>query len=58
MKDLYEKYVGQKALVVLEGLKVEVIIVDVKISYGRERYQVEPVSGEGSKWVEKVTLVK
>lgn len=40
--------------VLLGGLRVDVRILDVKQSYGRTRYQVAPVSGVGSVWVENV----
>lgn len=40
--------------VLLGGLRVDVRIVDVKVSYGRTRYLVTPLSGVGSVWVETV----
>lgn len=58
MKELYEKYVGKKATAFLGGLSVEVNIVDVKVSYNRERYQITPVAGSGKVWVENVHLIE
>lgn len=58
MKELIEKYLGKKATVFLGGLKVEVKIVDVKTSYGRDRFQITPTAGSGEVWVESVTLIK
>ena len=56
MKDLIEQYVGQRAYVQAGGMLVEVIILDVKQAYGKERYQVSPVSGQGEVWVENLRL--
>lgn len=59
MKELIDKYVGKKATVVCDlSLTIEVKILDVKMSYGRERYLVTPVAGSGEVWVEAVTLTK
>ena len=57
MKALLEKYVGKKGFVYLEGLKVEVKILDVKSSYGKERFLITPVAGGGEVWKEQITLV-
>jgi hypothetical protein len=56
MKNEVEKYVGQKGWIKLGLLTVDVNITDVKQAYGKTRYQVEPVSGKGSAWVEDVVL--
>jgi hypothetical protein len=56
MKELMEA-VGKKGLVYLEGLKVEVEILDVKNSYGNTRYLIKPVAGTGEVWKEQVTLI-
>lgn len=57
MKEQITKYVGQKGIIQLGGLKVEVDILDFKMSYGRERFLVTPVSGEGEVWVESVDII-
>lgn len=56
MKELYEKYVGKDARILLGGLEINVKITDVKMSWGKERYFVTPEAGEGSVWVETVVL--
>lgn len=56
MKDLYEKYVNRNAEITLGGLQVNVVIKDVKVSWGKERFLVSPLSGAGSIWVESVTF--
>lgn len=48
------EYVGKKAVVSLGGLEVNVKITDYKVTYGRERFQVIPLNGEGQIWIEKV----
>lgn len=58
MKKEVETYVGKKAKVELGGLTVEVKVLDVKKSYGKDRYQITPVAGKGEVWVEKVELIK
>lgn len=56
MKELIEKYVGKKGTIDAGGLKVEVEILDVKLAWGKERYEVQPVAGSGKVWVESITL--
>jgi hypothetical protein len=35
----------------IRGLRVACIITNVKISYGHQRVQIQPVAGEGRAWV-------
>ncbi len=51
--------VGQKGTVpALDGaIRVGVKVLDVKQSYGKTRYLVQPLVGLGSAWVENFTLV-
>lgn len=56
MKNLIEKFVGKTGMIHTGGLKVDVTVLDVKMSYGRERYLVTPVSGAGEVWVETIAL--
>lgn len=46
------KLIGQEVAVFVGGLNVNVRITDVKQSYGKTRYLVTPLSGEGAVWVE------
>lgn len=57
MKELYEKYMNKRARILAGGLGVQVKIVDVKMSWGRERFRVIPVAGDGAVWVESVQLL-
>lgn len=57
MKELIEKYVGKKAFVQqISNFVVEVVIKDVKKSYGQLRFLVAPVAGKGEIWVEKLSF--
>lgn len=58
MKELYEKYVGKGGHIFLGGLKIHVICKDVKLSWGKERFLVEPTAGQGEIWVESLILIK
>jgi hypothetical protein len=54
MKEKLAK-IGTGAKVQTEwGFYVNVIIKDYKNSYGNDRWYVEPLSGEGGAWVQKV----
>jgi hypothetical protein len=46
--------IGKTAEIHLNGLTIEVKILDVKQSYGRTRYQVTPVAGSNEIWVESI----
>lgn len=46
------KLIGQEVAVSVGGLNVNVRITDVKQSYGKTRYLVTPLSGNGAVWVE------
>lgn len=50
------KLIGKLAMVNIGGLCVDVEIVDYKTSYGKDRWLVKPVSGEGKIWVEAFTI--
>ena len=45
-------YVGQTELLSSDKLRFFVRILDAKIAYGRVRFLVSPVSGEGQVWVD------
>jgi hypothetical protein len=54
----FAAYLGKQATVQVGGLTVQVIIANVKQSYGRTRFLVSPVAGSGSIWIESVTLTQ
>jgi hypothetical protein len=58
MKKQIDEYVGKKGEIKLGKLIVEVNIINVKNSYGRDRFLISPVAGKGEIWVEKVSLKK
>jgi len=49
---------GQEMMCRFEDLKIRVKIEDIKISYGRARFLVKPLAGEGKQWVEIERLSK
>lgn len=48
------KLLGKKGIIRLGGLRIEVEILDVKVSYGRNRYLIAPIAGAGEIWVESI----
>jgi hypothetical protein len=57
MKNLIEKYVGKGATIRVKNFKFEVLINDVRTSYGKEQFLVSPMSGSGESWVEEIELL-
>lgn len=48
--------VGKKGMYTLRGdggIAIEVVIMDYKNSYGRDRWLVKPVAGTGEVWTEQ-----
>ena len=39
------------------GLEVDVMVVDSKVSYGQVRIKIEPLSGLGSVWVQAHSVI-
>lgn len=50
--------IGKVGSIFIGGLVVYVKVLDYKNSYGKDRWQVEPVEGEGKIWVESVSINK
>lgn len=48
--------IGKMGTIRLGGLTINVRILDFKWTYGRDRWQVEPISGSGAVWVETVDI--
>ena len=55
MKDKLEK-IGKEGTIFVGGLKVLVCVKDYKQSYGRDRWLVTPLAGEGEVWSESVNF--
>jgi hypothetical protein len=51
IRELNDK-IDSTVLVALGGLLVKCIVLDVRIRYGVEDYQVQPIEGSGQKWIE------
>ena len=45
------KQIDKIALFYSESMRFRVKIIDVKTAFGRIDYLVEPIAGDGSKWV-------
>ena len=48
--------IGKEGSIAIGGLRVKVIVTDVKNSYGKDRYEVTPIAGSGSIWTEQNPL--
>lgn len=49
-------WIGRRALLRLDPMLIEVTVNDVKVSYGNVRFLVQPVAGQGEKWIEASSL--
>lgn len=53
--------IGKKGRIFVQkpaGIQVDVEVLDVKVSYGQNRWLVKPVSGAGECWVESVEILE
>ncbi len=48
----------EKLFIELEGLRVEVKVVDKRTKFGFNQYLVIPVAGSGEKWVNEASILK
>lgn len=46
--DAYKNLVGN---IIIDGLTIEVVVMDARLIYGRLDFSVTPKSGNGTKWV-------
>lgn len=46
-----ESYKNITGTITLDGLTVDVKVIDARVAYGRLDFSVEPLSGSGSRWV-------
>lgn len=44
-------HLGKLVYLTVDSIRFCCIVADAKKAYGHERYQLEPVAGEGSMWV-------
>lgn len=56
LQEKLKTYLNKKGIVRVGGLEIKVTIKDFKISYGKERFLIEPIAGNGEIWTEKVQL--
>lgn len=50
------KIIGRQAVYSVDGIFVDVLIKDFKVSYGVPRVLIIPLSGRGEKWVNTTTV--
>ena len=52
------KMIGQNGHIFGAGdMRISVRIVDVKVSYGQVRYQITPLAGDGTAWINVDSIV-
>ncbi len=51
-------YKGEKAYWEVEGVFMEMEVVEVEVKFGKFRYIIKPVTGKGSTRVEKLHRIK
>jgi len=58
MKETFEKYLKKEATFAIDNMNVDVIISDIKMSYGEYKFEIKPKSGSGYRWttLNKLTL--
>jgi hypothetical protein len=49
-------FIGRIGYIYLSGLRINVKIIDIKERWGRTRYLVKPVDGDGEIWVENIRI--
>lgn len=47
------KLIGTVKTVLIKGLTVDVEVLDYKNSWGKDRWLVTPVAGQGETWIEE-----
>jgi hypothetical protein len=45
--------IGKTGTYQIKDMKINVEVLDAKVSWGQTRYLITPVSGEGSRWVQE-----
>lgn len=56
LAQVVEKYLNKKANLKVDGITIEVTVMDVRYSYGKIRFGVTPIAGSGIGYFEDVTL--
>lgn len=48
--------IGKTGSIYIQGLRIAVSVTDVKVSYGKPRWMVTPITGAEQIWVESIEL--
>lgn len=49
-------YQGKRATYMLNNMEFNMTVIDSKMAYGRTLVLIEPVSGQGRKWVDLTSV--
>lgn len=52
----YTHLIGAHGSITVGELHIDVRVLDVKQSYGKTRYLVQPIAGSGQQWMEQVAF--
>ncbi len=52
----YSHLIGVQGIITIGSLHIDVRVLDVKQSYGKTRYLVQPIAGSGQQWMEQVNV--
>lgn len=52
----FTNLIGAQGSITVGELHIDVRVLDVKQSYGKVRYLIQPVAGSGQQWMEHVTI--
>lgn len=50
------KNIGKPAIVLLDGLRIPVTIIDVRQAFGRIDYKIQPIGSPDSKYVDSTRV--
>lgn len=53
----FSHLIGAQGSITVGELHIDVRVLDVKQSYGKVRYLVQPIAGSGQQWMEQVAFV-
>ena len=52
----FSHLIGAQGSITVGELHIDVRVLDVKQSYGKVRYLVQPIAGSGQQWMEQVAF--
>lgn len=55
-EEAVKKYIGKRAIIEIQGLHIDVVVKDVKVTFKGTEFQVTPLNGSKSTWVSKIIM--